>query len=38
MDDLHKLLTEEQAGHQVPVVVLRGAERQTFAVTPVLRQ
>jgi S1-C subfamily serine protease len=38
MDDLHKLLTEEQAGHQVPVVVLRGAERHTFAVTPVLRQ
>jgi len=38
MDDLHKLLTEEQAGHEAPVVVLRGAARQTLAVTPVLRQ
>jgi S1-C subfamily serine protease len=38
MDDLHKLLTEERAAHQVPVVVLRGSERHTLAVTPVLRQ
>jgi len=38
MDDLHKLLTEERAGHEVPVVVLRGAERHTLPVTPVLRQ
>jgi len=38
MDDLHKLLTEERAGHEVPVVVLRGSERQTLPVTPVLRQ
>jgi S1-C subfamily serine protease len=38
MDDLHKLLTEERAGHEVAVAVLRGTERQTLAVTPVLRQ
>jgi len=38
MDDLHKLLTEERAGHEVAVAVLRGTERHTLAVTPVLRQ
>ena len=38
MDDLHKLLTEERAGRQASLVVLRGSERRTIAVTPVLRQ
>jgi S1-C subfamily serine protease len=38
MDDLHKLLTEERAGQQALVVVLRGRERVTLPVTPVLRQ
>jgi S1-C subfamily serine protease len=38
MDDLHKMLTEEQAGHAAPLTVLRGVEKRTFSVEPALRR
>jgi S1-C subfamily serine protease len=38
MDDLHKMLTEEQAGHAAPLTVLRGVDKQTFSVEPALRR
>ncbi len=37
-DDLHRLLTGERIGQQLPVTLLRGAERTTVAVTPRDRQ
>jgi S1-C subfamily serine protease len=38
MDDLHRLLTEEQAGHPAPLTVLRGVEKRTLSVEPALRR
>ena len=38
MDDLHRLLTEEQAGHPTPLTVLRGVEKKTFVIEPAFRQ
>jgi S1-C subfamily serine protease len=37
-DDLHRLLTGERIGQQLPVTLLRGADRTTVAVTPRDRQ
>jgi S1-C subfamily serine protease len=37
IDDLHRMLTEEQAGQPTTVTILRGRDRQTLAVTPSLR-
>jgi S1-C subfamily serine protease len=38
IDDLHRLLTEEQAGHSTALTVVRGRERLTLPVTPSLRR
>jgi S1-C subfamily serine protease len=38
MDDLHRLLTEEQADKQSTLIVVRGSERVALPVTPVLRK
>jgi S1-C subfamily serine protease len=38
IDDLHRLLTEEQAGRELPLVLVRGSERLTLSVTPALRR
>jgi S1-C subfamily serine protease len=38
MDDLHRLLTEDQAEKETVLTVLRGAERHLLAVKPVLRK
>jgi S1-C subfamily serine protease len=38
MDDLHRLLTEDKAGHPVELTVLRGAEKRTVTVEPALRR
>ena len=37
IDDLHRLLTEEKAGHPFRVVVLRGVEKLTLTITPAAR-
>ena len=38
IDDLHRLLTEEQAGVGATVTIIRDLKRQTVEVTPTLRQ
>jgi S1-C subfamily serine protease len=38
IDDLHRLLTEEQAGQASALTILRGSERLTLPVTPSLRR
>jgi S1-C subfamily serine protease len=38
MDDLHKLLVEEQAGKAAPLTLLRGVEKRTITVVPALRR
>ena len=38
MDDLHSLLTEELAGHESTLIVVRGSERVALPVKPVLRK
>ena len=37
IDDLHRLLTEEQSGRTVPLEIIRGTERLTLSVAPTLR-
>jgi len=37
VDDLHRLLSEEQADKEAPLVVLRGSERRTLTVKPTFR-
>jgi S1-C subfamily serine protease len=37
IDDVHRLLTEDQAGVEVNIDVLRGSEKHTLAVRPSLR-
>jgi S1-C subfamily serine protease len=37
IDDLHRMLTEEQAGQRTTVTVVRGSERHTLAVKPTMR-
>lgn len=37
IDDLHRLLTEEQAGASATLGILRGTERHEIVVTPALR-
>ena len=34
IDDLHRLLTGEQIGMQLPITVLRGTEKLTFQIVP----
>lgn len=34
IDDLHKLLTDERIGKQIPVTVIRGTQKLTFTVVP----
>ena len=34
IDDLHKLLTGERVGRQIPITVIRGVQRLTFDVVP----
>jgi S1-C subfamily serine protease len=36
VDDLHRLLTEEHVGLRSDITVLRGTERMSVAITPVL--
>jgi S1-C subfamily serine protease len=38
MDDLHRLLTEEQAGRTSALTVIRGVEKRTISVEPALRR
>jgi len=38
MDDLHRLLTEDQADKEAMLTVLRGSERHELTVKPVLRK
>jgi S1-C subfamily serine protease len=38
IDDLHRLLTEEQAGVATTLTVLRGSKKETLAVEPRLRR
>jgi S1-C subfamily serine protease len=38
MDDLHRLLTEEQAGKPAHLIVIRGVEKRTLDVEPALRR
>jgi len=38
IDDLHKLLTEEQAGVGTPLTIIRGTKKQTLTVEPTLRR
>jgi len=38
IDDLHKLLTEDQAGRESTLIVVRGSERLALPVTPALRK
>jgi S1-C subfamily serine protease len=38
IDDLHRLLTEEQAGKEAALIVLRGPERRALVVKPVVRR
>jgi len=35
VDDLHRLLSEEQIGAASPILVLRGGERRTITITPI---
>ena len=37
IDDLHRLLTEEQAGQATALTIIRGRDRLTLPVTPSLR-
>ncbi len=37
IDDLHRLLTEDRAGQEYPLVVVRGTERLTLSVQPSIR-
>jgi S1-C subfamily serine protease len=37
VDDLHRLLSEEQADKEAPLTVLRGSERHTLTVKPAFR-
>jgi len=37
VDDLHRLLSEDQADKEAPLVVLRGSERHTLTVKPTFR-
>ena len=37
IDDLHRLLTEEQAGQPTALTIIRGRERLTLPVKPSLR-
>jgi S1-C subfamily serine protease len=34
IDDLHKLLTDERIGKQIPITVIRGVQKLTFGITP----
>lgn len=34
VDELHRVLTEDQAGQRVPLAIIRAGERQTVAVVP----
>ncbi len=34
IDELHKLLTQEKVGATFPIVIIRGAEKHSFAVVP----
>jgi len=38
IDDLHRLLTEDQAGNESTLIVVRGSERLALAVKPSLRK
>jgi S1-C subfamily serine protease len=38
IDDLHRLLTEEQAGIGAALTIIRDLKMQTIQVTPTLRQ
>jgi len=38
IDDLHRMLTEEQAGVGASVTVIRGSKKETLAVEPTLRR
>jgi len=38
IDDLHRLLTEEQAGVRATLTIIRDLKRETVEVTPTLRQ
>ncbi|HEY7371142.1 MAG TPA: trypsin-like peptidase domain-containing protein [Polyangia bacterium] len=38
IDDLHRLLTEDQAGKETALIVVRGSERLALPVTPSLRR
>jgi len=38
IDDLHRLLTEERAGHPQQLEVMRGTERLTLSVEPAVRR
>ena len=38
IDDLHRLLTEEQAGVESTLTIIRGVDKQTLKVTPALRR
>jgi len=38
IDDLHRLLTEEQADRETTLTVVRGAERVTLPVRPSFRK
>jgi S1-C subfamily serine protease len=37
IDDLHRMLTEDQAGQETAVTVVRGSERHTLSVKPTMR-
>jgi S1-C subfamily serine protease len=37
IDDLHRLLTEDRAGQAHPLVVMRGTERLTLSVEPIIK-
>jgi S1-C subfamily serine protease len=37
IDDLHRLLTEDRAGAAHPLIVMRGRERLTLSVQPIIR-
>jgi S1-C subfamily serine protease len=38
IDDLHRLLTEEQAGVRASLTIIRDLKRETVEVTPTLRK
>ena len=37
VDDLHRLLTEDRAGQEYPLAIVRGTERLTLTVQPAIR-